>query len=270
MKAKRAPKDSFPKQPHQGRWQEIGTAIGDVIQRTVLAMERNLPGCPFRFERNADGTPMFEDFAKKNHRVEHNGQTFYLYGTTDGIMEYVTEDGEILRVGLEIKSKQSTPAKTSVHSMREAEEGHRKQCVAYSIMYDVDYFIILYVNAAKKAWVMTDEEYEATPDIRAFGFEITDADRAELLDSFAEITRCINAGTPPSLDLSRWTFNGFKTACAKSLTDDEFAILKAHVKRALKSSLPDWKKQSFYDAFEFIQEVREQADGGNDDEGEAV
>lgn len=257
VKAKRAKKDSFPSQPHQGRWREIGTSIGDLMQRTVLAMERNLPGCPFRFERTADNRPMFEDFAKKNKHVEHNGQSFYLYGTTDGIMQYVNADGEILRVGLEIKSKQTTPARTSLHSMREAEEGHRKQCVAYSIMYDVDYFIILYVNAAKKSWVISDEEYEATPDIRAFGFEITDADRAELLDNFAEITRCINAETPPAMDLSRWTFNNFKTACAASLTDDEFAILKAQVRRMMKSSLPDWRKQQYYEAFEFIKDARE-------------
>lgn len=261
MKAKRAPKDSFPKPPYQGRWQEIGTAIGDIVQRTVLAMERNLPGCPFRFERNDDGTPMFEDFAKRNVEINHNGQRFYLYGTCDGIMKYVTEDGEILRVGLEVKSKQSTPAKTSVHSMKEAEEGHRKQCVAYSVMYNVDYYIILYVNAAKKSWVMTDEEYAVTPDIRAFGIEITDADRAELLDFFAEITRCVNENTPPSLDLSRWTFNNFKTACAKSLSDEEYETLKAQVKRMLRSSLPEWKKQSYYDAIEFIREVREKEAG---------
>lgn len=257
VKAKRAKKDVFPKPPYQGRWQEIGTAIGDVIQRTVLAMERNLPGCPFRFERTEDGRPMFEDFAKKNHEIVHNGQRFYLYGTCDGIMQYINEDGEIIRVGLEIKSKQSTPAKTSVHSMREAEEGHRKQCVAYSIMYDVDYYIILYVNTAKKAWVMTDDEYDATPDIRAFGFEITDAERLELLDNFAEITRCINNDTPPAIDLSRWTFNNFKTACALSLTDEEYVILKAQVKRMQRSGLPQWKKDQFVDAFMFIQDVRE-------------
>jgi CRISPR/Cas system-associated exonuclease Cas4 (RecB family) len=257
VKAKRAQKDSFPKPPYQGRWQEIGTAIGDVIQRTVLAMERKLPNCPFRFERTEDGRPVFEDFAKKNHEILHNGQRFYLYGTCDGIMQYINEDGEIIRVGLEIKSKQSTPAKTSRHSMREAEEGHRKQCVAYSIMYDVDYYIILYVNTAKKAWVMSDEDYEATPDIRAFGFEITDADRTELLDNFAEIARCIANDTPPALDLSRWTFNGFKTACAESLTDDEFAILKAQVKRMQRSSMPTWKIQQYVDAIMFIDEVRE-------------
>ncbi|MEK5109871.1 hypothetical protein MHI57_24730 [Cytobacillus sp. FSL K6-0129] len=257
VKAKRAKKDSFPSQPHQGRWREIGTSIGDLIQRTVLAMERNLPGCPFRFERTEDNRPMFEDFAKKNKQVEHNGQSFYLYGTTDGIMQYVNADGEILRVGLEIKSKQTTPARTSLHSMREAEEGHRKQCVAYSIMYDVDYFIILYVNAAKKSWVMTEDEYAATPDIRAFGFEITDEERAELLDNFAEITRCINADIPPAIDLTRFTFNNFKTACAESLTDEEYLTLKAQVRRMMRSSLPDWKKQNFYEAFEFIKDARE-------------
>jgi CRISPR/Cas system-associated exonuclease Cas4 (RecB family) len=257
LKAKRAKKDVNPQPPYQGRWKEIGTAIGDVIQRTVLAMERKLPGCPFRFERNEDGTPVFEDFAKKNHEINHNGQKFYLYGTCDGIMQYINEDGEIIHVGLEVKSKQTTPAKTSLYSFKEAEEGHRKQCVAYSIMYGVDYYIILYVNAAKKGWVVTDEEYEATPDIRAFGFEITDRDREELLDSFAEITRCINNDTPPALDLSRWTFNGFKTACAQSLTDEEYALLKAQVKRMQRSSQPPWIKAQYVDAIMSIKEARE-------------
>jgi hypothetical protein len=257
VKAKRANKDVFPKQPHKGRWTEIGTAIGDIMQRTVLAMERNLPGCPFRFERTEDGRPMFEDFAKKNHEINHNGQKFYLYGTTDGIMQYINEDGEIIRIGLEIKSKQTTPARTSLYSMKEAEDKHRKQCVAYSLMYNVDYFIILYVNGAKKGWDLSDEEYEANPDIRAFGFEITDADRQELLDDFAEITRCINSDTPPAMDLSRFTFNNFKTACALSLSDEEFAILKAQVKRMQRSGLSQRTKDQYVDAFMFIQEARE-------------
>jgi hypothetical protein len=200
---------------------------------------------------------MFEDFAKKNHEVVHNGQRFYLYGTTDGIMQYITEDGEIIRIGLEIKSKQTTPARTSLYSMKEEEEKHRKQCVAYSVMYDVDYFIILYVNAAKKGWVLSDDEYEANPDIRAFGIEITDNDRAELLDFFAEITRCINANTPPAMDLSNFTFNNFKTACALSLTEEEFQLLKVQVKRAQRSGLTQKTKDQYLDAFMFIKEARE-------------
>jgi hypothetical protein len=263
LKSKGAKKDAFPKQPHKGRWQEIGTAIGDVIQRTVLAMERNLPGCPFRFERTPDDRPMFEDFAKKNQEVVHNGKRFYLYGTTDGIMRYINrETGEIIRIGLEVKSKQTTPARTSLYSMKEAEEKHRKQCVAYSIMYDVDYFIILYVNGAKKSWDISDEDYAATPDIRAFGFEITDDDRNELLDFFADIINCIDRGTPPAMDLTRFTFNNFKTACALSLSDDEYAILKAQVKRAMRSGLSQRTINEYVDAFEFIRDTREAAKNG--------
>jgi CRISPR/Cas system-associated exonuclease Cas4 (RecB family) len=260
VKAKGAKKDTFPKQPHQGRWQEIGTAIGDIMQRTVLAMERKLTGCPFRFERTEDGRPMFEDFAKKNHEIQHNGQRFYLYGTCDGIMQYINkETGEIVRFGLEIKSKQTTPARTSLYSMKEAEEGHRKQCVAYSIMYGVDYYIILYVNTAKKEWIMPYADYVTTPDVRAFGFEITNDDREELLDNFAEIMKCINNETPPAMDLSRFTFNNFKTACSLSLSDEEFAILKAQVKRAQRSGLSQRTKDQYVDAFMFIQEAREGA-----------
>jgi hypothetical protein len=57
--------------------------------------------------------------------------------------------------------------------------------------------------------------------------------------------------------LSRWTFNGFKTACALSLSDEEFTLLKAQVKRAQRSGLPQFKKDQYVDAFMFIQEVRE-------------
>jgi hypothetical protein len=201
---------------------------------------------------------MFEDFAKRNYEVNHNGQRFHLFGTCDGIMQYIdAETGEIIRVGLEVKSKQTTAARTSLYTMREAEEGHRKQCAAYSIMYGVDYYIILYVNGAKKNWDLTEEEYESTPDIRAFGFEITDADRNELLDNFAEIARCVNAKIPPAIDLSRWTFNNFKTACAKSLSEEEYQTLKAQIKRMQRSGLPQRQINDCVDAFMFIQEARE-------------
>ncbi len=105
MKAIRAKKDVRKVQPHQSRWQKIGTAIGDVMQREILAIERNFEKLTgnvprFTFVKNPDGTPMFEDFAKKNVLVEHNGEKFYLYGTPDGIMKYITDDGEIIRVGL--------------------------------------------------------------------------------------------------------------------------------------------------------------------------
>lgn len=265
-KAKKYPKDSQPKEPHQGRWTEIGTAVGDIIQRTILAMERNLEtktgeGSRFRFERNEDGTPVFEDFAKKNHRVEHKGKTFYLYGTCDGIMHYVTSDGEVLRVGLEVKTKQTTPARTSFYSMREPDAKHIKQVISYGEMYDVDLYIILYVNTAHKSWSIPREDYEKAPDIRAFGIHITPAMKAEVFDRFVEILDSIERDEPLPLDLTNWTFNPYKEAIAKELTREEMVELRGLVKRIVHSSLPTFKKNGAIDALDEIERIRSEVFG---------
>ncbi len=255
-------KDKFRDKPWRGRQRKLGTLGGDLIQRELLAIERNyerLTGNKprFRFLRNEDGTPMFEDFAKTNKLVEQGGERFYLFGAPDGIMEYITDDGELIRVGIEIKSKQSTPARTSLYSMNQPDEDHAKQIAAYAEMFDCDYYMILYINYAKKGWNMSDEDYEKTPDIRAFCSQITDEDKREIFSKAVEVTKAIRENKPPKLDLDKWTFNNFKTACAESLTDEEFDELKALVRRCLKSGLPDWKKHQYHEAYEFIKSVRE-------------
>lgn len=260
-----AKKDNFPRPPYQARWTRIGTAIGDIIQRDLLIAERHyerLTGkpAPFVFERDEQGRPMFEDFAKRNVPVHYRGHTFYLYGAPDGIMRYITPDGEVIRIGLEVKSKQTSASKTSVYSMNEAELKHVKQTIGYSKMYDVDYYLILYVNAAKKAWVYSDSDFEKNPDIRAFGLHFTEADREQLYEYVADILDAVKAKKPPALDLTKWTFNNFKTASALSLTDDEFDEIKTYVRRVLKSGLPNHEKEQTLDAYEFIKEIREKED----------
>jgi hypothetical protein len=261
-KAKSYPKDVQPKQPHQGRWTEIGTAVGDIMQRAILLIERNYEDKTgesprFKFERNEDGTPMFEEFAKKNHKITHNGKTFYLYGTCDGIMQYRTPDGEWIRVGLEIKSKQTTPAKTSHHSMRNPEEKHVKQCVAYSLMYDVDLYVILYVNTAHKSWSIPSDEYEKSPDIRAFGVHITEDMQLEVLDRLATIQESIDRNEPMPLDLEKFTFNKYKEAIVKELTEVELNELREYANRVIHSNLPAFRKNVVYEAIEEIERLRE-------------
>lgn len=228
-------------------------------------MERNLEDKAgvsprFRFERNDDGTPMFEDFAKKNHRLQHGGKTFYLFGTCDGIMEYYTEDGEKLRVGLEVKTKQSTPARTSFYSMREPDAKHVKQCVCYAEMYDVDYYVILYVNTAHKGWFMSDEDYEKTPDIRAFGIHITQTDKDMIFDRFVDILGHVERNEEPRLDLDNFTFNNYKTVIAKEMPREEFADLQEYARRVEHSDLPGFKKANVRRAVETLTELREVAD----------
>lgn len=263
LKAKGAKKDLFRRPPHQGRWQAIGTAIGDIIQRDILFIERNFPKLlgkqpRFKFLRNDKGLPLFEDFAKTNKLVEQDGESFYLFGAPDGIMSYVSEDGEQIRVGLEVKSKQGTPAKTSHYSMKEAEAKHAKQTVAYAEMFDCDYYVVLYVNAAKQAWNMTDEQYAKTPDIRAFCQLITPEMKAEVFEQPVNVTKAVRENTPPPLDLNRWTFNNFKTACALSLSDEEYADIKTQVKAVMQSGLSDKTKRDYRDALDFIVTVRTQ------------
>ena len=257
-------KDKRRQPPHHGRWQKLGTLGGDLIQRELLAIERNYERLTgnvprFKFLRNEDGTPMFEDFAKTNKLVEQDGERFYLYGAPDGIMEYVTDDGEKVRVGLEIKSKQTTPAQTSLYSMQSPSESHLRQIVAYSEMYDCDYYMILYVNYAKQGWNMTDEQYEKTPDIRAFAYEITDEAKLEVFDKAVKVTKAVREGVPPKLDLGEWTFNNFKEACAKSLTEEEVEELRKEVDNIRQSSLPQWRKSSVINAFNEIEEIRKGA-----------
>jgi len=265
VKAKGAKRDSRRVQPHQGRWQKLGTLGGDLIQRELLAIERNyerLTGNKprFKFVRNSDGTPMFEDFAKTNKLVEQDGERFYLYGAPDGIMEYITDEGEIIRVGLEVKSKQTTPAQTSQYSMMAPDQSHARQVVAYAHMFDVDYYVILYVNYAKQRWFMTDEEYEKTPDIRAFCARITDEHKREVFSKAVEVTRAVRENKPPKLDLDGWTFNNFKEACAKDLSEAEVEELRRQVEQAKHSSLPQWRINSLAQAFREIEELREGAE----------
>ena len=222
-------RDDFDIQPHQGRWQRMGTAFGDMIQRDLLYIHKHFeringtkpPFIPKYVELDLGGSkrkvPYWEDFAKKTMSIVHDGVEINLMGQPDGILRY--RDGST--IGLEIKSKQTSYSRTSQFSMKEADISHVKQVVAYSLLYGIDEFIILYGNLAKKDWVMDYEEYVKYPDIRAFYVKVTEDDKRELLDKFAEVVKAVKENKPPKLDLDKWTFNRYKLACAKSLTADE-------------------------------------------------
>lgn len=250
-------------QPHQKRWTSIGTAIGDIIQRDMLFIEKHgeakLGYKPrFVFERTRTGLPMFEDFAKRNVPIEHNGVNFNLYGAPDGIMIYTDDDGNKIRIGLEIKSKQTTAAKTSRFSMREAEAKHEEQCVAYARMFGCQFYLIVYVNTSHKSWNIDEEEFQKSPDLRVFGIETTQERKNALLDRFAWLQDLINRGVMPPTDLNNFTFNGFKTATALSLSDIEMEELEAEGKRLKASRAPAFVKSSFREAFTEIKRIRKE------------
>jgi hypothetical protein len=224
-------------------------------------MERNLEekagvSPKFRFARTRAGFPAFEEFIAMNKSVRYAGKQFYLYGMGDGIMHYRGDDGKTINVGLELKTKQTTPARTSEYSMREPEESHVRQVTCYAEMYNVDYWIILYVNTAHKSWVMSEEDYAKTPDIRAFGLHVTDEMKADVFGYFVDIMESAEADEPLPLDVDKWLFNPYKTIIAEELTDEEIADLKKQRDRAVNSSLPEFKKRNYVDVVEFVEAVR--------------
>lgn len=259
VKAIGMPRDEEDLKPWQRRWTGLGTAVGDWLQREILLAERHyerytLEKPPFVMARTAEGQPFFEDFVHGQYFFEHNGERFSIVGTCDGVLIHQPTGR---RIGLEIKSKQTSYSETGYSRMTAPSPDHVAQVTCYSLMYDVDEYFIVYVNTSKKAWFMDDDEFQNSPDIRVFGVEITDKMKRQVLDKFAGVAKAVREQKPPRLDLEKFRFNNFKRSCALSLTDEEFAELKDFVKRALKSSIPNWKKELYYEAFTFIRNVRE-------------
>lgn len=261
-KVKGSPRDVENNVPHhQTMWQEIGTAIGDAVQYQILLAERHFERITgqelrFKFQKNALQEPLFEEFSRTMKLIRHNGEDFYLYGVTDGIMLYKSPQGEVLRVGLEVKSKQTTYASTGYRNMKSANLKHVQQCVTYSMMYGVDYWVIVYVNGSKKAWEMSEEELEKYPYIRAFGIYVTDLMKKAVLDKFASVVKGVRENNPPLLSLVDWTFNNFKEAIAKSLTEEEFLLVIEQAEQIEFSNLPTFKKKAAQQAIEFIAKRR--------------
>lgn len=260
LKIKGAERDKQEVQPHQTRWQHIGTKIGDMIQEQVLLMEHhleNLTGVKpkFRFERNEYQEPMFEEFAYNKTLIKDR---YYLMGTTDGIMHFKdTETDQVIRVGLEIKSKQTSYSQTGNFSMKDADPKHKLQTVAYSIMYNVDYWIIVYVNGSKKSWNMSEEDFTKYPDVKAFGHYVTQEMKDDLLGKFDYIMDSVEKNQPPKLDLTKWTFNNYKKACSIDLSQEEFVELIEEGIKITKSNLPAYIRNSVENAIVFIDNERE-------------
>lgn len=248
--------DPRRQQPHQGRWTRIGTALGDTLQRDLLYIEKHHASPMFVPDRTERGEPAWEEFMRARPVIQHAGYDIAMKGEPDGVLKHIDEDGVITRVGLEVKSKSTTPARTSEYSMRAPEPKHVEQVTQYSIMYGVSHYLIVYGNVAKKSWFMDETTYAKNPDLRVFPVYITDADRKALLDKYADVLRRVDEKQPPPLDLSAWTFNGFKRACATSLTDEEMADLESQVDRMKASNIPAYEKAKYTDAWADILRLR--------------
>lgn len=262
MKHIKSPRDKHTGRPHQGRWTRMGTAYGDMIQRDLLFIEKHWkaqfgedpPFVPYYIEVNGKRYPAWEKFSQTISHVEHNGQLVSILGQCDGIL-VDTKTGEL--VLLEIKSKQTTSAQTGFYSMKEVGEDHKMQSITYSMLYKdfhISKGVVLYGNLSKKAWIMSEEDYIANPDLRAFEINFEEETQKRIMDKFKHILDCVDSKNPPKFDVTKFTFNSYKEATVKSLSADEYAEIHEQVKRISKSRMPQWKKNSVLEAWRYIEE----------------
>lgn len=235
-------RDREPQQPHQNRWKELGTLTGKMMQRKLLFIAKHYkqltgeepPFKPLFLNMNGLKVPAWEGFAQVQKVYNHNGLEIPIQGQPDGILIY--KDGK--RVGVEFKTKQTSYNKTSNYSLREAQQDHVKQVYAYSKLYGLDEYLIVYVNLAKKSWELNEEDQMKYQDIRAFYVNVDEERKIKLLDEFAEVVEAVKENKPPKIDVDKWAFNNFKRAIAESATDEEIKELEQEYEECLNIMKP--------------------------------
>jgi hypothetical protein len=193
--------------PYHVRWTRNSTAVHGAVQRDLLYAEKLLPYPLFTVERTADGLPAWEDNILTYKIIEHQGVKFVLNGKMDGILNYTPEG---IRVGFEYKTKTNSIGQVGHYKMKEASESHKQQCIAYFLLFGIRHYIIFYEGIAKDGW---SKGAEAKPDIRAFHFYVTDELANQLLDKWAYVVKCVEAGVEPPQELDKCLFCNFKYIC---------------------------------------------------------
>lgn len=204
-KALGVPPDNELKHPYQSRWTRNSSAIHEAVQRDLLYMEKLLSKPAFTVARMPEtGLPAWEKNLQNYKIIKHNGVEFVLYGMMDGILEY--KDGS--RIGFEFKTKSTKQDR--VHKLTKPSPSHIKQTVAYSLLFDIDEYLITYESVAKDEWRAGVSAYE---DIKPMYHKVTEKEKLQLLDRFAEITVAVQTGEIPDMETSKCMFCKYKSKC---------------------------------------------------------
>jgi CRISPR/Cas system-associated exonuclease Cas4 (RecB family) len=204
FKAIKAKKDEETGYPFQRRWTRNSTAVHGAIQKQLLEAEIVLEEPEFIVFRLDNGLPAWEKNIEGWKIIEHNGVTFVVFGMCDGILTY--KDGT--KVGFEYKTKSNSVAQ--IKQLKEPSPSHRMQTVAYSILFEVDEWLITYESVAKDKW-STHEN--ARPDFKVFYYKVTERDKKMLLDKWARVAENVETGEIPRPNTSKCMFCPFKGIC---------------------------------------------------------
>ncbi|MCW6094601.1 PD-(D/E)XK nuclease family protein [Clostridium sporogenes] len=194
------------KYPYHRRWTRNSTAVHEVVQKDLLYMSKILKNPAFTVKMMDNGLPAWEENLKTFVEVEHNGVEFAVLGMMDGVLNY--KDGT--EVGFEFKTKSNSIGQVGNYKMKAPAPYHLEQCTAYSILFGMDEFILMYESVAKDQWA---KGAEAKSDIRTFYYKVTEEERTKLLDKFATVTKAIENREIPEKQPDKCMFCPYKSLC---------------------------------------------------------
>jgi PD-(D/E)XK nuclease superfamily len=206
FKATNATKDEIQLLPYQRRWVRNGSAVHAAVQKDLLYAETHLKEPAFTVEKMPDGSAAWEHNLKEVKQFEHNGVRFQIFGMMDGILRYVDNS----RIGFEYKTKSTTISAVGNYKLRDIQESHKQQAIAYSLLFGIDEFLFIYESLAKDNWTKGEE---ARPDIRAFYFKPTEEMKNDLLDKFARVAVKVERGEIPNPERDKCLFCPYKEIC---------------------------------------------------------
>ncbi|MCM3784354.1 hypothetical protein M3231_15325 [Neobacillus mesonae] len=265
--------------PFRGRQRRQGTAVVDYVQLDILHMPKRLKGGEFyRMAVRDDGEWDFEDAAQERRVFTHpNPETgelvsFAITAKPDGKFEY-TPDGS--RIIFEYKTKASgLRAMNGKLDYKGAQDDHKRQVVAESLVFGINEALIVYESTQKPAWFSDEERTSVTkgqktweegaplPDLRAFYVKITEEMQRELLDDLASqaaIVYAVREGEDvPDVTIEmtgKCGFCQFRGHCANTLTADNLALLQRAESRMATSSMAG--KQTHKDLTQYLASVSE-------------
>jgi CRISPR/Cas system-associated exonuclease Cas4 (RecB family) len=209
FKILKAEEDDQEFEPYQKRWVRNGSAIHKAMQRDLIYIEKYLPNAPFAVCRTKDGKFGWERNTRTVRTFEHNGEKFQLYGMVDAMLLDKTRNK---RIGYDFKTKSTTIASVGDYMLKVPQESNVLQMVAYSILFDVDEYLIHYESLAKDSWT---KGKEARNDMKVFHIKISEQMKTELLDKLAGITKQIREDQLPNPDFGKCLFCKFKEVCSE-------------------------------------------------------
>ncbi|MFT8313305.1 MAG: hypothetical protein ABF633_03505 [Clostridium sp.] len=206
FKALRLKQIEEDKYPYHRRWTRNATAVHEATQSDLLYMSMLMKNPDFTVKLAENGLPMWEENLKTHKIFEHNGARFAILGMMDGILTY--KDGT--DIGFEFKTKSNTLGQVGHYKMKAPAPYHLEQCNAYSLLFGLEEFVLMYESLPKDGWT---KGAEAKVDIRTFYYKSTDEAKELLLDKFAEVTKAVEAENRPPMQSDKCLFCPYKYLC---------------------------------------------------------